>query len=490
VKLLDFGIAKASNRFGETRFGTLKGKVPYMSPEQCRGEALDRRSDVFSLGIMAYELTLGKRLYKGASDFEILKQIVEGTVTPPSEVDPGYNPALEKIVMKALQKDSTQRYQSAREMQAELETLVREARLYVSPIALQGFMEHVFGQKIEAWRDAQAHGKSLGEHLQEAVQPVEAPLEDEDLEELDEEQAEAEERAKAERAALRKAIEQSQGSFPPLGADDSGSLPAVGALDGSSSGVSATGQLPPHKSRTPFLLAGVGLLAIASVAGWKLLSHHKVEEPPPPVAVAPVPVPAPAPPPAPEKKPVPVGIAKVKTTPAGATLYLDGKKLGELSPVTLDGIAVGSEHAILAQLEGYDDRLEKFEVTTGEVKTIDLPMTKPAAGKKPVHKKPHLTAPVAAPAQPAPKPEPVATPAPKPEAPVKLEGEGTLVIASSPWCNVSVDGAAKGPTPISLKVQAGKHTVVLTNPEFKITRTLSVMVMPNETVRKKLDFAQ
>ena len=90
VKLLDFGIAKASNRFGETRFGTLKGKVPYMSPEQCRGEPLDRRSDIFSLGIMLYELTLGKRLYQGKSDFEVLKQIVEGTVTPPSELDKEY----------------------------------------------------------------------------------------------------------------------------------------------------------------------------------------------------------------------------------------------------------------------------------------------------------------------------------------------------------------------------------------------------------------
>src|SRR4051794_1445723 len=105
VKLLDFGIAKASNRFGETRFGTLKGKVPYMSPEQCRGEPLDRRSDIFSLGIMLYELTLGRRLFKGKSDFELLKQIVEGTVPPPRELEPDYAPALEAIVMRALAKE-------------------------------------------------------------------------------------------------------------------------------------------------------------------------------------------------------------------------------------------------------------------------------------------------------------------------------------------------------------------------------------------------
>jgi len=158
VKLLDFGIAKASNRFGETRFGTLKGKVPYMSPEQCRGEPLDRRSDIFSLGIMLYELTLGKRLYQGKSDFEVLKQIVEGTVTPPSELDKEYPKALEEIVMRALEKEKDKRYQTARDIQADLESMVRADRLHVSPIALTRFMEETFGNKIEAWREAQAKG--------------------------------------------------------------------------------------------------------------------------------------------------------------------------------------------------------------------------------------------------------------------------------------------------------------------------------------------
>jgi serine/threonine protein kinase len=140
VKLLDFGIAKASNRFGETRFGTLKGKVPYMSPEQCRGEPLDRRSDIFSLGIMLYELTLGKRLFRGKSDFDLLKQIVEGVVPPPRELDPGYAPDLEAIVMRALEKEKDRRYATARELQAELEALVRADRLHVSPIAMTQYM--------------------------------------------------------------------------------------------------------------------------------------------------------------------------------------------------------------------------------------------------------------------------------------------------------------------------------------------------------------
>ncbi|HWE28401.1 MAG TPA: serine/threonine-protein kinase, partial [Polyangia bacterium] len=165
VKLLDFGIAKASNRLRETRVGTLKGKVPYMSPEQCRSENLDRRSDIYSLGILMWELTLSRRLYRGTSDFEVLKEIVEGRVTPPREIDPTYPPALEAIVMKALEKDRDNRWHTAREMQAELEHFVRKEQIAATPIATQQFMHQLFGDKIEVWRDAQAAGQTLDEHL-------------------------------------------------------------------------------------------------------------------------------------------------------------------------------------------------------------------------------------------------------------------------------------------------------------------------------------
>jgi hypothetical protein len=187
-----------------------------------------------------------------------------------------------------------------------------------------------------------------------------------------------------------------------------------------------------------------------------------------------------------------MAIAKVKTTPAGATLYLDGRKLEAVSPATLDAIEANQEHVLLAQLDGYDDALVHFTLNTGEVRALDVPLQKPAPGKQAKHEKPKNL---------RPRPRPVvATPAPapvvehrepvKPEAPVRMEGEGTLVIASSPWCNVSIDGVNKGPTPVSAKLPAGKHVVLLTNPEFKISRTLPVTVMPGETLRKKLDFAQ
>ena len=152
VKVTDFGVAKVAAADHRTRTGTLKGKIGYMSPEQCRGQPLDRRSDIFSIGIILYELSTCRRLFRGeASDFEILERIVKKDVTPPSKFRPGYPAALEQIVMKALQRDRTRRYQTAREMHRDLEALARAERLpatatelgdyvrkLVPPVALAG----------------------------------------------------------------------------------------------------------------------------------------------------------------------------------------------------------------------------------------------------------------------------------------------------------------------------------------------------------------
>src|SRR5207253_1515920 len=100
VKLVDFGIAKAATRSSETRSGTLKGKVAYMSPEQCLGKPIDRRSDVFSLGVVLYELTTLTRLFKFENDYTTMHQIVTGTVPPPSKRRGDYPSGLEPIVMK------------------------------------------------------------------------------------------------------------------------------------------------------------------------------------------------------------------------------------------------------------------------------------------------------------------------------------------------------------------------------------------------------
>jgi serine/threonine protein kinase len=175
VKLVDFGIAKASNRLSETRFGTLKGKIPYMSPEQCQGKPLDRRSDIYAVGIMLYELTTSSRLYRGESDYDIMKQIVEHPLIPPSVRRADYPRELERIALRALAKNPDERYQNVEEMQADLEGFARHERLMVSSIALSSFMKQLFPERA-VWRpEATQSDAELSAHVDSKQEPETDP---------------------------------------------------------------------------------------------------------------------------------------------------------------------------------------------------------------------------------------------------------------------------------------------------------------------------
>lgn len=151
VKLLDFGIAKATARSHETQSGIIKGKFAYMSPEQCRGREVDRRSDVFSLGIILYEITTQHRCFRADSDFDTMHRIVTGDIVRPSRLVATYPLELEKIVMTALAVDSSRRYASAAALLEELESFAAKARLSPSTMALGRFMRELFGEVQEPW---------------------------------------------------------------------------------------------------------------------------------------------------------------------------------------------------------------------------------------------------------------------------------------------------------------------------------------------------
>jgi serine/threonine protein kinase len=151
VKLLDFGIAKATSRSFETQSGIIKGKFAYMAPEQCRGREVDRRSDVFSLGIILYEVTTQHRCFRADSDFDTMHRIVTGDVVRPTRLVQGYPQALEAIVMKALAVDANQRYQSAGLLLEAVESFAISARMSLSTMALGRFMRDMFGEVPEPW---------------------------------------------------------------------------------------------------------------------------------------------------------------------------------------------------------------------------------------------------------------------------------------------------------------------------------------------------
>ena len=145
AKLTDFGIAKASEKSTETIGGGLKGKVGYMSPEQCRGDALDQRSDLFALGVVLFELTTCQRLLYGDNDFAVLNNVLRGDFDRPSDRVPDYPDELERIVQKALAVDRADRYGSATKIREDLEAFAHDARLRTTPATVASWMSDQFG---------------------------------------------------------------------------------------------------------------------------------------------------------------------------------------------------------------------------------------------------------------------------------------------------------------------------------------------------------
>ncbi len=151
VKVVDFGIAKASFRSAETQSGTLKGKISYMAPEQCLGAPVDRRSDVFALGIVLFELFTVRRLFKGSSDFLTMSAIVAGNTPKPSTYRPDTPPEIEAIIMKALAHKAEDRYQTANELRLALEAYGKSAGLRSSTASLGEYMTTLLGRRPEPW---------------------------------------------------------------------------------------------------------------------------------------------------------------------------------------------------------------------------------------------------------------------------------------------------------------------------------------------------
>jgi len=113
VKVTDFGVAKATTQQTKTRTGIVKGKVSYMSPEQCLGDVIDHRTDVFALGVVLYELLTRRRLFRDKSDLLVMQRITNEDVAPPSTVNSSVDATLDAIVKKSLERDAARRYQTA-----------------------------------------------------------------------------------------------------------------------------------------------------------------------------------------------------------------------------------------------------------------------------------------------------------------------------------------------------------------------------------------
>ncbi len=152
VKLVDFGIAKAAGRATNTRAGVIKGKFGYLSPEQCVGEAIDRRSDVFALGIVLFELCTSRRLFKRGSTLHTYEAIASCQVPDPRSLNPAIAPPVAAVIKRALAKGAGERFQTAEEFGGALEEAMRRSALDGTSTALATFLERHFAPELEQQR--------------------------------------------------------------------------------------------------------------------------------------------------------------------------------------------------------------------------------------------------------------------------------------------------------------------------------------------------
>jgi serine/threonine protein kinase len=175
VKVVDFGVAKAADRASETRSGTVKGKISYLSPEQCRGLPIDRRSDLFSLGIVMWEMLTTERLFRRNSDFENMTAIVNDPVPLPSSRRASLPHELDAITMRLLAKDPSARYQDADELVEALEGAAARTASMISPSALGRLLREMFGQRPEPWLELDTQ-EEVPEGVTVTSEPIPAQL--------------------------------------------------------------------------------------------------------------------------------------------------------------------------------------------------------------------------------------------------------------------------------------------------------------------------
>ena len=153
VKLLDFGIAKAESNVVETRTGVVKGKYAYIAPEQALAAPVDRRADLWSMGVVLWEMLTSRRLFKSVNELATLNETLRGDIHPPSKYNPAIPPELDAVVLRALQRDVDQRYATAHDFKDALESWLATQPEPSDRKAIAALMKERFGDMYEQHKE-------------------------------------------------------------------------------------------------------------------------------------------------------------------------------------------------------------------------------------------------------------------------------------------------------------------------------------------------
>lgn len=345
VKVLDFGIAKATSSTVHTATGIVKGKIAYMSPEQMVGESVDRRADIYSVGCMLWAAAVEKKLWKDMSDVQIMRAVMNGEVPPPQSVNPLCDPELSRITMKALAFDSSDRYQSAFQLQEELEHFCEQRAIPNRPRDLGRYVSDLFADTREALRTR------VEQQLSRITLETPAPLE------------------------ARPARE------PAVG--DGAAAEATFAATSTTTVISSSTTNPLSRARTTrklrtFLRAGFGLcLIVATTIAWRM--EFGVRKP----AVVTVPE-------APKKSLPEDARVELRSSPGNAQLSLDGEPLVG-NPSTRVLPKDGKLHVLRAEAAGYHAATAEFTSTNDSLVELKLEKLEPVPVQPPRVARPTTT---------------------------------------------------------------------------------------------------
>jgi serine/threonine protein kinase len=169
VKLVDFGLAKATSQLESTDPGVVKGKFSYLSPEAASGKEVDRRADIFAVGILLYELLTGKRLFYGETDYQTVELVRQAKVPPLGAQNAEVTPELEQVVRKTLARDLNQRYQTAGDLQDALAQYLFSQRLKVTSRDIEQLVQSCLREKQRTQPKAQPVGNLIDALINEEI---------------------------------------------------------------------------------------------------------------------------------------------------------------------------------------------------------------------------------------------------------------------------------------------------------------------------------
>jgi serine/threonine-protein kinase len=398
VKVTDFGVAKALGSSHEaTAAGQIKGKAAYMAPEQASGGKLDRRSDVFALGICLYEVTTGVRPFSGDNQVATLRALLSGQFAPPRQVAPGYPPELEAVVLKAMNIDVDQRYATADEMRVALESFLARSGAIVTETQVAALVRERVGDTIDG------RAGLIRDRTRSSTQTSDVtfnPTSDASSSKISNPSASA--------------IRSVQPITSPSG---------VGAHTPTPYGYPPQQMLAPEQdatARTALVGIGIGVVMfVVAGAGIFLLRSRTADgSPAPPAVVAPTATVAARPAQSsaePAKKPPPQSTkiaVRLVSPKAGVSLELDGKKLSEAEP-TLQRPPAGQSALLKVSAAGYHTDTLRLDADTPDVLEVMLAKLEDPAPQKPTEQKPAAEKPSG--------PTPIETRPTKPTKPQKVD---------------------------------------------------------------------